>query len=116
MIHLLNLESTLHKMSPELSRRLKKSPLSNWKGDLVISTPGKRIRLRIASSKVSVVERGPSKNAIRGGDEIVQLLIGTDDPWEIVSEAGIKVTGNARQLLPILFPNQHPSLGFWDMY
>jgi hypothetical protein len=44
------------------------------------------------------------------------LLIGADDPAEIVSAANMRLSGDARALLPILFPAQHPMLRQLDHF
>jgi len=57
-----------------------------------------------------------TRSAVRGGEEIAQLLIGTDPPEEIITAAGTRLTGQARALVDVLFPHQHPVLGAWDAY
>ncbi len=116
MVRMLNLESTLRKTSGELSRRLSKSHLAGWRGDLLLSDAREKALLTITGSKISVARPGTSKNCIRGGEEIVQLIIGTDEPEEIVEAGKIRVTGEAKKLLPVLFPNQHATLAAWDRY
>ena len=116
MVRLINLKSTLAKIAPQLSRRLKNSLMLKWNGYLAISSSDEKVFLKIAAGKISVAEKGPSKNLISAGNEIVQLLIGADDPERIIEDAGIKVTGEAKQLAPILFPNEHPTLAMWDRY
>jgi hypothetical protein len=59
---------------------------------------------------------GPTTNTIRGGNHVAQLLIGTGDPWEIAEAARMRVTGEARSLLPVLFPAQEPQLNAWDRF
>jgi hypothetical protein len=116
MIHLINLESTLRRISGELSRRLRNSPLAQWKGNLMIARAKNKAFLHIAGSKITVSGKGSSKHSIRGGEEIAQLIIGAGDPPDTVRDAGIKVSGDARHLLPVLFPNQYPTLALWDRY
>ena len=57
-----------------------------------------------------------TRHAIRGGEEIVQLLIGTDEPGETIESAGIRLTGDAKMLAQVLFPNRRPGLRPWDRY
>jgi len=116
MVRTINLASTLGKMAGELSRRLKRSPLATWRGDLRITDAREAVTLRIARGVVTVPAAPKRKPAgvIRGGDEIAQFLIGTTEPGETVDAYGTRVTCEARQLLPILFPNQHPTLGNAD--
>ncbi len=116
MVRTINLESTLTKMTGELSRRLKRSPLATWRGDLRIADARESVTLRIARDAVTVAPASKRKpaGAIRGGDEIAQFLIGATEPEETVESYGTRVTGDAKRLLPVLFPNQHPTLGSAD--
>ena len=116
MIRTINLASTLRKISSELSRRLKKSPFSNWKGELLVSDPREKVLLKISGGKITVAGPKSTKHTIRGGEEIAQLIIGTDDPDEIIEQSGIKLAGDARKLVNVLFPNQYPTLAPWDRY
>ena len=47
---------------------------------------------------------------------IAQLIIGADEPDAVLSAAGMKVSGDARQLAAVLFPNQHPQLSLRDRF
>ena len=59
---------------------------------------------------------GTATAAIRGGEEIAQLLIGSDDPIEIARAAGTKLSREARMLAAILLPAQHPMICLGDRY
>lgn len=114
MVRTVNLRGVLGNIAPELSRRLARSHLAGWKGRLLIADRRERVMLSIRGGKVSLGRPGATKHAIRGGDEIAQLLIGTDEPGEIVEAGKIRLTGDAKQLVEVLFPNQHPMLGTID--
>lgn len=116
MISVLNLNSTLAKMQDELSRRLAGSHLASWSGSLLLDTGRDKACLAIGRGKVRVADAAKTPDAIHGGDAVVQLLIGTTDPAEIVQAQGMKLTGRARQLLPVLFPDCHPTLNSWDKF
>ena len=116
MIRTLNLRSSLGKLTKELSRRLKKSHVADWQGELLIADRRERVALAIDRSRVEIAAATRSKHTIRGGEHIAQLIIGANEPGEIVEAAGIKVTGDARKLIAILFPNQHPQLCGLDRY
>ena len=68
------------------------------------STPG-----RVAAAAAT-------KHVLRGGEQIAQLLLGTDEPEETIDAGRMKTAGDAAQLASVLFPNQHPTLGMWDHY
>jgi GNAT superfamily N-acetyltransferase len=117
MIRTINLPQSLAKMSGELSRRLGRSELRGWRGGLVIADRNESATLAIRDGAVAVrpgTTRTP--HAIRGGDAVAQLLIGTDEPLETARSCGIRLLGEARRLLPALFPNEHPMLHLADRY
>jgi predicted acetyltransferase len=116
MIRLMNLNSTLKKIAPELSRRLLASEFADYRGQLSISSPEGAATLNINKGKVTLDRARSSKSHLKAGDEIAQLLIGTDEPLEICESAKIRLTGEAARLVPVLFPNQHPQLHNGDRY
>ena len=66
--------------------------------------------LAISAGKVTVVPVVATVHVIRGGQALAQLVVGTESPDEVVEMAGIQVSGDAAQLLPILFPIQYPQM------
>ncbi|HUU21038.1 MAG TPA: GNAT family N-acetyltransferase [Phycisphaerae bacterium] len=114
MICVVNLRGTLAKIAPELSRRVRNSGMAGWNGELLIAGARERVGLRIRRGSVQVGDPRPTRSAIRGGDWIAQLLIGTDEPGEVIEAGKIRLTGDARVLAEVLFPNQHPMLGTLD--
>ena len=116
MVRVMNLRNCLAKMTVELEARLRASYLADYRGELVVASPEESVGLKINRGKVAVVEKASSRNAIRGGHEIAQLLIGTDEPMEICEAGKMRLSGDAAQLLPVLFPNEHPQLHQADRY
>ena len=116
MIRTVNLESALRRMCRELSARLRRSNLAGWRGKLLMADAREKATLVIDRSKVRVAEAQKTKHTLRGGDEVVQLLIGTDVPRETIEAAGMRLSGDARDLVEVLFPAQHPMLSPWDGY
>lgn len=116
MIRLLNLPSTLAKLTAELTRRLADSPLAGWHGNLRISTGDEQVTLAIAQGRITIGAATDTPHAIHGGKEIVRLLVGADTPQAIAEDAGMHLTGDAAQLADVLFPRQYPNLSFRDRY
>ncbi|MFB3893831.1 MAG: GNAT family N-acetyltransferase [Phycisphaerae bacterium] len=122
LICTVNLGSCLTKMAGELSRRLRASHLAGWRGQLVVADKRQQVVLKIAGGVK--VEAGAAaapaaakhRHAIRGGDHVAQLLIGTDEPLETARTGGMKLTGDARQLAEVLFPRQYPMLAGADRF
>lgn len=48
---------------------------------------------------------------ICGGQDIAQLILGTDTPEDVV-----ELSGDAEQLVKILFPAQYPMVEKQDLY
>ena len=116
MVCLLNLPTTLTKMQEELSRRLQASHLAKWRGDLLIGDSQEQVLLKIRRGTVTIAPAAASEHAIRGGDAIAQLLIGTDAPEEVMDMGRMTVTGDAAALAEVLFPAQQPQLRQLDRY
>ncbi len=130
MARTVDLRGTLNAMTGEFGKRLKDSPMAGWKGNLVIQDPRETVGLKIDGSRVSLLSEdatpaggkkrsGKGKSGtpiLQGGEEIVQLLIGTDSPEEVAAMGNIGLKGDALQLARILFPNRHPCLPQWDHY
>ena len=119
MVRTINLRSTLEGICGELSARLTRSHMANWRGELLICDPRERVMLKIDRGKVTVADRprpGRARYAIRGREQIAQLLIGTDQPEEVADASEMKLSGDASKLLQVIFPAQYPMLGRWDRF
>ena len=119
MVRTTSLLGVLTRMQKELGRRLAASGLIDWSGVLLFADPRERVVLEIEKSRVTAAPAGKGlrpDGAVRGGEEIAQLLIGTDEPLEVAAAGGIRLSGEARRVLPVLFPNEHPCLPAWDHY
>ena len=116
MVRMISLERFVTRLRPELEDRLKKSYLSAWRGDVLLESGDEAVTLRIDHGKIEIAAAGSAPNSISGGEAVAQLLFGTDDPSETVEEGGIQLRGQAKVLVPVLFPNEHPALSFWDRF
>lgn len=74
------------------------------------------VTLRIKQGKIELLTGSRSENSISGGEAIAQLMFGTDDPQETIDSGGIRLRGQAKFLVPALFPNEYPALSFWDRF
>jgi predicted N-acetyltransferase YhbS len=114
LIHLLNLPAAAEKLTGEWSRRLKASCLADWRGKLLLSGAREQVVLAIGDGKVTTAGAAKTAHRIAGGEALVQLLIGTDDPDEVIEASAMRVSGEARRLAQVLFPAQHPQLAEMD--
>ena len=116
MVRTIHLASALEAMVGELGRRLAASPLAKWRGRLRVDDGREAVTLAIDRSRIRVASEGASNHAIRGGDEVAQLLIGTDDPETTVAAAGMELAGDAPHLVHVLFPRQDPMMSLRDRF
>ncbi len=116
MVRTLNLRAALEAMAGELGRRLKASPMAAWRGTLRVADPRQRVSLVLGRGRVRVENPRRTRHAVRGGEAVAQLLVGTDEVAETVRQGGPRLSGDARHLVPILFPAQHPMLGCFDRF
>ena len=114
MIRTLNLAATLGKLTDEFAWRLKHSHLADWRGLLLIADAREKVTLRIDRSKVTVSQPGKTRHAIRGCDDIAQLLIGSDQPGEIIESGRMRLAGDAGELIEVMCPVRHPQLDVKD--
>jgi predicted N-acetyltransferase YhbS len=115
-VRIINLSSTLQKLVPLFEQRLQSSNYSDWQGYLHLDAGEQVVILQVVKGKVALVDNGPVENIIHCGADIARLLIGSDDPVEIIRQAGMDCTGQALSLASILFPNLHPMMSHWDEY
>lgn len=114
MVRTVDLPGVLTKLSVELRRRLQSSHLARWRGKILIADGEAGAVLTVGRAGVTVARGDAAPHAIHGGHEIAQLLLGSDEPMAIVEAHRTRLTGQARELLGVLMPHQHPMLSAWD--
>lgn len=114
-IRLVNLKSTLEKLRPLFEDRLKDSRFGGWCGELTLDAGGQTSALAIERGNVQVVDHARGGHSLRGSG-LARLLIGSDEPGEVIRQEGIKSEGCGLELARVLFPNLHPVLSHWDEY
>lgn len=115
MLAVLNARSLFTKLAPELSKRLKASHLSDWSGSLSVCYGDDRITLVIKRGQVSVVNGGQAQYGIEGESGIVSLIVGSEEPKEILKSSDLAVSGDCQELLEVLFPKQYPQMANHDL-
>lgn len=115
VVRIINLQSLFGKLTSELTRRLQASAYATWQGTLTIvleqNGVSEEITLTIDKGVVSLTSVGETEHTIRGGQALAQLIVGSEAPTEVVEMGDIEVSGDARILLPVLFPSQWPQMG-----
>ncbi len=119
MIRIVNLYGLFTKLCPELTRRLQASHLAAWVGELGIANGEEQVVLSIDHGDVRVRQIDNSSrslvHAIQGGSEIAQLVVGSAAPEEIIDVWQTAITGEAKQLIEVLFPAQQPQIASVDI-
>ena len=113
-VRIVNLHSTLEKIRPLLKARLNRSHLADWQGHLLLDTGEQKAVLEIAHGDVHPAAACATGHFIQGGAGIGRLLIGSDEPSEIIFQENLTCSGDALQLGLVLFPNMIPMLSQWD--
>lgn len=115
MVRIVNLNSLMRKLSPEFSRRIGRSHLSRWIGDLSISNGQEEVTLSINRSRVSLRSPRESRHSIQGGGEIAQLIVRTESADILLESSVSRLTGDANELANVLFPAQQPQISAVDL-
>lgn len=114
-VRLINLPGALQKLIPLLEKRLGESAFANWTGSLLLDANEQKATLSLEGGKITLTH-GNSPHILNGGADIVRFLIGSDEPDEIIRQAGMTCTGLALPLARALFPNLSPMMSHWDEY
>lgn len=115
-VRIVNLQSTLHKIRPLLENRLQRSHLGSWQGSLHLDAGQHSACLAIRAGRLEIAVANPTPHQIQGGPAIARLLIGSDEPAEIIQQEQMLCSGQANELAQILFPNLYPMMSHWDEF
>ena len=115
-VKLINLRSSLEKLTPPFEHRLAHSPFADWQGSLYLDGGQQAATLQIMQAKVRITDETPGENVLCAGPELARFLIGSDEPDEIIRQADINCSGLAQPLAQVLFPNLRPVMSHWDEY
>jgi hypothetical protein len=120
MMKIVNLQSTFEKIARALTDRLQESPLHSYSGTLAVYGDGEGVVVGISGGEVHQVmpaQPGTTANgSIVAGSALSRLVIGDGDPLQACRQSAIELDGDARHLVPILFPDQQPSTILWDQF
>ena len=115
-VKVINLRRTLISLQPLLEERLVKSGLRDWEGELHLDSGEHQANIAIKAGKVKLLAPSHSPHIIQGGPSIGRLLIGSDEPEEIIQQEQMKLQGDGALLVKALFPNLNPVLSHWDEF
>lgn len=115
-VKIINLHSTLQKLIPLLEKRMMKSQFAGWTGSLLLDAGEQSGILTIVNGKIELGSETNSANILHAGAAMSRLLIGSDEPDEIIQQERMQCSGNAQELVCVLFPNLYPMMSHWDEY
>jgi hypothetical protein len=115
-VKIINLSSTLLKMIPLMEKRLAQSQFAGWTESLLLDTGEQSAILTIVDGKIKLGVETSSPNIFHAGAAMARLLIGSDEPDEIIRHEGMQCSGIALELVCALFPNLYPMMSQWDEY
>ena len=115
-VKLINLSSTLGKLAPLFETRLAESQFAGWTCSLLIDAGEQKATRKIKDGTVAVSSASSAANSLHGGADVARLLIGSDEPDELVRQEGLECRGLASDLAGVLFPNLHPMMSHWDEF
>ena len=115
-VKIINLQSALEKSIPLFEQRLAQSQFKDWQGNLLLDSGEQQAVLHLDQGKVFISSTDTSPNILRGGADVARFLIGSDEPEEIIRQAGMETSGLANSLVRVLFSNLHPMMSHWDEY
>lgn len=115
-VKIINLHSTLQKLIPLMEKRLAKSQFAGWTGSLLLDSGEQPAFLRFDKGKITLGSETSSENILHAGAALSRLLIGSDEPEEIIRQEGMQCMGDAQELVCVLFPNLYPMMSHWDEY
>ena len=106
---IINLRSTLTRISDELSIRLQRTAFHAWSGLLKITCEDQTVCLEISNGTVQTEATAKNTDHTLSGDQhITQLLFGMDHPEHVIDDTEIQCTGQGRDLALALFTAQSP--------
>jgi predicted N-acetyltransferase YhbS len=116
LVKVINLLSALNKMVPLFEARVRHSRLAGWKGSLLLEGDGQQGALHLDNGEVRVGKSAVSEHRLIAGAALGRLLIGSDEPEEVIREEGIVCQGRGAELAQVLFPNMRPMMSHFDEY
>jgi predicted N-acetyltransferase YhbS len=115
-VKVINLVSTLSKMIPLLEKRIMQSKYAGWVGTLDLEGDQQTVALLIDEGQIQIHDQRPGEHTLTAGPALGRLLIGSDNPREIIQDEGGICSGLAAELAEALFPNMYPMMSHFDEY
>jgi RNA polymerase sigma factor (sigma-70 family) len=115
LVRVLNLRQLLEKMRGELERRIAGSSLAGASEMLALHFEDQAATIVIEEGRVRVEHGATGAHSIQGDRAVATLLVGGEDPADVLALPGSRAIGRADVIASALFPNQYPQLGYQDL-
>ncbi len=117
MGRIINLQSTVEKLFPELEARLADSQFTGWSGRLRLETDLGQITLAFSQGKPAL-GRHTRSSLVAQVDQanLIQLMFAYATPEEVAARQGVQIDPEAIPLLRALFPQRVCCLAGLDWY
>ncbi|MBN1284935.1 MAG: GNAT family N-acetyltransferase [Anaerolineae bacterium] len=118
MACIVNLESTMQELLPELEAQWARSPYARWTGSLRLETDMGDVTLASLDGKLALDERAPASRVVRMNQTgLVKLIFAYAPPEEIIAAGDIEqLDDEAAGMLKALFPPRICHLAYIDEY
>ncbi len=115
MLRIISLEPLVTKLCPELTKRLRRSPLADWGGDVVLETDMGNVGLSIRDRQVTVASdrAGLAHTVAIPQNKLVQAITGFRDVATLALDEDVHCPPEALDVVRALFPTGHPYM-WWD--
>ncbi len=115
MVKVLNLSGMLEAMTDELQSRVDQSLLVGQSATLALCYEDQQATIQVSDGKVSILSDMVGKNVIRGDHAVAKLLVGGEEPSDILKLSSASATWQACAIAQVLLPNQYPQLNYCDL-
>lgn len=119
MLRIMSLERLFEKLAPELSDRLRRSPLAGWGGRLILETDIGTVPLDIQACRVEVDTSGPeaSRHVVTiPQHKLIQSITGFRDIATLALDDDVRCPSDALPVLRALFPQGYPHMWHDDRF
>ena len=108
-VKVINLTSTLTKMLPLFKERLQQSQFKDCSGNLLLEGDQQSAALLIENGAIRVSEAAPGEHAVTAGAALGRLLIGSEEPDEVIRDEEIECRGLGMELVARTVPQHVPN-------
>ncbi|NKB67815.1 MAG: GNAT family N-acetyltransferase [Candidatus Latescibacteria bacterium] len=115
LVRIIDLQTTLQALLPELTQRLQKTSFYRWSGALSLQVEEQQAALIFDRGQIHLEASAQTEHRLQGDQHLAQLIVGTYPPLETIAAGHLHLSGRAGELVEALFPAQHPQMPNEDL-